>query len=408
MKQTTSLKQVHFAAARDASNHVGRSLRDRQFESRRDSSTWRFLIALTLFATGCWRSSPPEFTLNTEGRPSESVSPQQAAAIKGALVQLFGTPSEPRVPEGVELDAGLLAAAAGPVGGDAAGRQRGLFRRHCVTCHGLSGDGAGPTAAMLDPYPRDFRNGLFKYTSTRTGAKPLVKDLNRTLFRGIPGTAMPSFAHLRPEETDALVEYVKYLSIRGETELYLFQLVVDDRSDLPPDMAAVVEDGLRPAAESWRLPEKRAGELVVIPPPRPRVDRAEARAASVAKGRELYLAKASQCVKCHGSSGDGKGEERELYDDWNKRKIGATSQQTADLARLFKLPVQRLRPRDFREGVFHGGAGPMDLYTRMCVGIKGTPMPAAGASPGSEGALKAEEIWNVVDFVQSLARSGGE
>jgi len=364
-------------------------------------------MSLLLFAavgvTGCWRSPPPEFPLNLEGRPPESVSAPQAAAIKETLTQLFGTPNEPRVPENVQLDPALLAAAAGPVAGDAQGRQRGLFRRHCVTCHGLAGDGAGPTAAALDPYPRDYRNGTFKYTSTRSGAKPIRKDLERTLYRGIPGTAMPTFAHLRSEETEALIEYVKYLSIRGETELYLLQLVVDDQSSLPPEMDMIVDEGVRPAADAWLLPETRAAELVVVPPPRAKPEREDELAASIAKGRQWYLAKSSQCVKCHGPGGDGNGEEKELYDDWNKRKKGATPEQTAEMAGWFKLPLLRLRPRDFREGVFHGGSGPADLYTRICVGIKGTPMPAAGSAPGSEGALKPHEIWSVVDFVQSLA-----
>jgi mono/diheme cytochrome c family protein len=293
---------------------------------------------------GCWRSAPPEFPLNLEGRPPQGVSAPQAAAIRDTLAQLFGTPNEPRAAQDVRLDPGLLAAAAGPVAGDAQGRQRGLFRRHCVTCHGLAGDGAGPTAAMLDPYPRDFRYGTFKYTSTRAGAKPVRKDLQRTLSHGIPGTAMPSFAHLRSEETEALIEYVKYLSIRGETELYLLQLVVDDRSNLPPDMEVIADEGVRPAADSWLLPETRAGELVVVPPPRapaekgdksnfgtmkpsktggddPKLDLSPF---SIAKGKQRYLARSSQCVKCHGPNGDGNGEEKELYDDWNKRKKGVT------------------------------------------------------------------------------------
>jgi hypothetical protein len=32
---------------------------------------------------------------------------------------------------------------------------------------------------------------------------------------GVSGTAMPSFAILPPDEQEALVEYVKYLSIRA-------------------------------------------------------------------------------------------------------------------------------------------------------------------------------------------------
>jgi len=363
----------------------------------------RLALAAVVLAAGCGRSPPVEFPLNLEGRPPESVSPKQAAAIRQTLTQLFGTPNEPRVPDGAPLDPERLAMAAGAVAGDAQGRQRGLYRRHCVTCHGIAGDGAGPAAAVLDPYPRDYRRGVFKYTSTRSGAKPIRKDLQRTLYRGVPGTAMPSFAHLAPEESEALIDYVIYLAIRGETELYLLQLVVDEQSYLPPDMERVREEGVLSAVESWLLPERRAAELVVEPPPRPPVDRPEALAASIAKGRELYLARDSQCVKCHGPEGDGNGEEKELYDDWNKSKKGVTPEQTAALARLFKLPLQRLRPRDFRKGVFQGGSGPADLYLRICVGIKGTPMPAAGPAPGVPGPLKPDEIWHVVDYVRALA-----
>ena len=29
-----------------------------------------------------------------------------------------------------------------------------LYREHCAHCHGISGDGVGPTAVFLNPYPR--------------------------------------------------------------------------------------------------------------------------------------------------------------------------------------------------------------------------------------------------------------
>ena len=137
------------------------------------------------------------------------------------MEKLFGTPDKPVVPEGVDLDKELLAIAAGPVGSDENDNPRGLFRKHCVACHGISGDGAGPNAAALMPYPRDYRPGVFKYTSTAGGGKPVREDLLRTLQTGIPGTAMPSFGKLPQRQLESLVEYVKYLSLRGETELYL-------------------------------------------------------------------------------------------------------------------------------------------------------------------------------------------
>jgi mono/diheme cytochrome c family protein len=270
-----------------------------------------------------------------------------------------------------------------------------------VTCHGISGDGAGPTASILEPYPRDYRDGIFKYTSTLPGQKPLSKDLRRTLHNGIPGTAMPTFAQLSEREIEALVEYIKYLSIRGETERFLLQTVVDDDATLPIDRAQVIEEGVLPAARSWSAPQ-RDPNLVVVPPPRPPKDTPEQMAALIAKGRDLYLSKKAQCIKCHGTGGDGKGEETELYDDWNKRKKGETPQQTEKLAARFKLPIALLHPRDFRQGQFHGGSRPEDLYLRVYIGIKGTPMPAAGAGPGTPGALTPEEIWQVVYYVRSL------
>jgi mono/diheme cytochrome c family protein len=136
------------------------------------------------------------------------------------------------------------------------------------------------------------------------------------------------------------------------------------------------------------------------------VDTPEDLAASIAKGRELYASKDAQCVKCHGPNGDGNGEEKELYDDWNKPKKGVTPEQTAELQRLYTLPIQQLRPRDFRQGNFRGGIGPggLYLYCRIYAGIKGTPMPGAGPAPGSQGVMTPEEIWHVVDFIRSLSR----
>lgn len=373
----------------------------------------RAVVALAaLWAGGCGLSEPIEFRLNLEGRDPDEITLVQTGAITETLAELFGTPDRPAIPEGVGLDMGLIELAAGPLGrardeDGGWGPARGLYRRHCALCHGISGDGAGPLALIMDPYPRDFRNGLFKYTSTLAGAKPTGDDLARTLVKGIRETGMPSFAGLEPAERAALLEYVKYLSIRGETERYLIQLVVDEDEYLPLGVDAremVLEDGALAAAESWALPEESPEEYVVVPPPMPPVGTPERRAASIALGHELYGDKDAQCVKCHGPEGAGDGEQTDLYDDWNKPKQGVTPEETRKLARLYTLPLQRLRARDFREGAFRGGDRPEDLYWRTHVGIKGTPMPAAGPMPGAAGALQPEEIWHVVNYVRSLAK----
>ena len=358
-----------------------------------------FLLAVMLLSGGCFRSPQPQFELNLEGRDPKSVGPSQAQSIRETLETLFGTPDEPRVPPGVKLRLELLRTAAGPIGGDAQGKQHGLFRRHCAACHGISGGGDGPAAAVLEPYPRDFRNGIFKWTSTVGGAKPTHDDLERTLLRGIPGTAMPSHAPLAAEEIEALIEYVKYLSIRGQTELYLLQTVVDEDEPGPLAVDAVLREGVRPVAEMW----EQAPTQMVRPAPPPPLDTPQELAAAIEWGRQLYAGKDAQCVKCHGPQGRGNGEEAELYDDWNKPKKGLTPAQTAALTSRFSLPIQKLRPRDFAKGIFHGGSRPLDIYPRIYVGIKGTPMPPAGPAPGSKGVLTPEQIWDVVTFIRSLA-----
>jgi mono/diheme cytochrome c family protein len=368
----------------------------------------RLLVRAVLVCTlpvvvGCSASEPLPFRLNTEGRDPSQIAPAQKEALVETLTRLFGTPDEPKVPDGVDLQPELLRTAAGPIGRDAEGRRRGLYRQYCAACHGISGDGAGPTAALLDPYPRDFRTGVFKYTSTAHGAKPVWEDLDQALRRGNPGTAMPSFEMLPADDIKALVEYVKYLSIRGETGLYLLRLVVDEDEYLPLDMQSVMEEGVLWTAGLW----KEARRMVVVPPDpptgtRPPEDAHRQLAASIAAGREIFLSERAKCFQCHGLEGKGDGEQSELYDDWNTAKINK------DPA-WFQLPIQRLRPRDFTREAFRGGDRPVDLYLRVSTGINGTPMPAAGphpqaGTPGSPGALTPEEIWHVVDYVRSLGR----
>ena len=44
---------------------------------------------------------------------------------------------------------------------------------------------------------------------------------------GVPGTAMPSFDLLPDAQIKALVEYVKYLSMRGQTEIGLINAMAE-------------------------------------------------------------------------------------------------------------------------------------------------------------------------------------
>ena len=178
---------------------------------------------MALAATGCGRTPAAAFRLNMVEAAKQRLSPEQEGQVNTILLAMFGTPDEPVALPETGLDAAKLQLAAGPVRSDIMGRKNGLYREHCVHCHGISGDGLGPTAAFLNPYPRDYRPGVFKFKSTERADKPTHEDLVRTLHNGIAGTSMPSFALLSAVQVDALAEYVKYLSIRGETELALMR-----------------------------------------------------------------------------------------------------------------------------------------------------------------------------------------
>src|SRR5438105_11626202 len=71
-----------------------------------------------------------------------------------------------------------------------AGKQ--IYMKRCMPCHGVNGDGNGPTADTLNPRPRDFTRGLFKLRTTGWKEAPTEADHFRTVSRGIPGTAMPA------------------------------------------------------------------------------------------------------------------------------------------------------------------------------------------------------------------------
>jgi mono/diheme cytochrome c family protein len=382
------------------------------------------LLGLVALVAGCGRATPPEFHLNLQGRDpndfklvgGESAEDRKSkeTRIKGrqdivnVLYAMFGTPDEPYVFPESGLDLDKIKLAAGPTGGNEDGSQRGLYRQHCVHCHGISGDGAGPTAAFLYPFPRDYRKGIYKFKATQRSARPRAVDLENVLRHGIPGTAMPSFILLPSDEIEALAEYVRYLSIRGEVETQLELMVFDQEEALEMDRASLVDAYLKPVAESWA----QAVDQVIEIADRPPVDTSEKLAASIKAGRELFRGAKAQCMKCHGPTALGDGSEERLFDDWNKdKKFADLRRQIADAkdsnerARLkrvlasWQLPEAEIQPRNLRTGIYRGGRAPADLYRRIYAGINGTPMPATGANPTT---LKPEEIWQIVDYVRSL------
>src|SRR5262245_64420086 len=97
-------------------------------------------------------------------------------------------------------------------------RGRLVYARRCAGCHGVKGDGNGPMATFLDPRPRDFRLGSFKFRTTPSGSLPTDGDLYRTVTRGVRWTAMPTWHELPKKERIAVVAFIKTLSSRWKDE----------------------------------------------------------------------------------------------------------------------------------------------------------------------------------------------
>src|SRR5690349_13600696 len=114
------------------------------------------LALLSLFV-GCGQSGSPEFRLDMVAIAEKQIPAEQTQEVANILDAMFGTPDEPFVLPETGLDASLVKMSAGPTASDQFGRETGLYRRHCAHCHGTSGDGMGPTAMLLNPYPRDYR-----------------------------------------------------------------------------------------------------------------------------------------------------------------------------------------------------------------------------------------------------------
>ena len=145
-----------------------------------------------------------------------------------------------------------------------------VYERRCTGCHGAKGDGNGPAATFLDPRPRNFTLGSFKFRTTPSGSLPTDGDLYRTLTRGVRWTAMPTWHELPEKDRIAVIAYIKTFSPRWK-----------DEKPEPP--------------------------ILIVDPPKPTPE-------LLARGQQLYTQ--AKCFQCHGDSGKGDGPSAgELRDD---------------------------------------------------------------------------------------------
>jgi len=199
------------------------------------------------------------------------------------------------------------------------------YTKKCVACHGELGAGDGEAAYLLYPKPRDFVTARYRLVSTWNRV-PTDQDLFATITRGMPGSAMPSWAHL-PEDTRwGLVHYIKSLSAKPFV--------------------------IGPSVEPEDDGESGSG-VVVIPAAPAYDDEAHKRADA------LYQ---ENCAGCHGKTGRGDGATEQIDDEG-----------------------YATRPRDLTQGVYKGSPDPASVYLRIVAGMPGTPMPMTDWARGDDG-----------------------
>ena len=302
---------------------------------------------------------------------------------------------------------------------------RRLYMTHCVHCHGTSGDGDGPTAKYLNPKPRDYRRGVFKFTSTKEPNKVTRDDLKRIVRHGIPGTYMPSFMLLEDDELHAIVEYVRWLAMRGEFERKLNAELSGDYSIealrqrkkggelegeikdelkqfLASDFPEAADSAANDLADAWNGAEQ--DDAIIVPA----VARVDDTLQSRAIGRHWFLSKEVNCQNCHGPHGLGNGPQTEDYeeDPLTKQKLSEPGLHD-DWGHIVK-------PRNLTRGIYRGGRRPIDIFRRVYAGIKGAKMPAFGRKikPPAETQVdnlaqwQDEQIWHIVNYVLSLPFEG--
>ena len=228
-----------------------------------------------------------------------------------------------------------------------------LYIKHCGTCHGNRGDGAGPAACNLYPYPRNF---LYEPMRMVSAINRLATDLDikRTIRQGQPGTSMPSFKELSDFELNSIITTVRWFQVVGLKQQYA------KNADTDIDETNALQS-------AWVKARSQPSEPLVVP-------KLEFKPRSIESGRVLF--RASKCASCHTTNDVGnEGPEKTLTN-------------------LFDSLGRRMHPPNLSIDPLHGGIEAEEIYKRIALGIPGTPHPALVGTH--------EEISTLVAYILSL------
>ncbi len=266
----------------------------------------------------------------------------------------------------------------------AAFRGRRVYDSACAACHGVAGDAVAPVSDALDPAPRDFTSGVYKFRSTPSGQLPTDEDLYRTITDGIPRTSMPGWRYLLTEqERRDVVAYIKSFSAKFEKYKPGVSVDITNEFEMTPE--------------------------------------------STVEGKYLYLI--MECWACHGVRGKGDGQSAStLKDEWGE-KIKAFDftignyKGGSDNRSIYKTFITGLNgtPMPSYADAFLFGGDSIDDLSSYKASYSDSEIQALraylDAQPGEEelskmsetelGTLANRRRWALVHFVKSLSRKPG-
>lgn len=361
-------------------------------------------VALAIVFPGCSRTPdyPPDLTfapradrlvlrVPTDRQPTATGEPGKLDEELAGLDALGGKTADPNAipaPQRQPLDAFLAETfgtpAAPEINGEDTAGQLGLsperlveggklFRRHCLQCHGLSGDGRGPTGLWIYPHPRDFRRGAFKFVSTGDGLKPRRADLVRTIREGLKGTAMPAFGLLPEGEQELMAAFAVYLSVRGQVEFQTLAALAtaDNETGVEANIPGFARGRLKQALAEWEKAEATPAPTAAPVAEDDAAKQAPEYLDSVRRGYELFTAPgAAACVTCHQDFGR---KPSYRFDVWGTV----------------------VKPAELTEPQYKGSSRPAELAARVRFGVPPSGMPAHAT-------LTDAQVADLIRFVRAL------